>query len=64
LTDAIADLIGHVPTHGLRFDGDRYDCGQPLGFLAANMAYALDTSNTDDKQDLLQMMRQVVEKFS
>ena len=64
LTDAIADLIGDVPTHGLRFDGDRYDCGQPHGFLAANMAYALGTSNSDDKQDLLKMMRQVVEKFS
>ena len=40
ITDAMADLIGTCPLHGLRFKGTRYDCGNKAGFLAANLAYA------------------------
>ena len=42
LTDAMARMIGDTPFHGLRFDGERYDCGDKLGFLQANIAFALD----------------------
>ncbi|MDX2204991.1 MAG: UTP--glucose-1-phosphate uridylyltransferase, partial [Hyphomicrobiaceae bacterium] len=28
--------------HAVRFDGTIYDCGAKVGFLAANIAYALD----------------------
>ncbi|MBU0859854.1 MAG: UTP--glucose-1-phosphate uridylyltransferase [Alphaproteobacteria bacterium] len=42
LTDAMAKLIGKQPFHGLRFDGVRYDCGGRLGFLEANIAFALN----------------------
>lgn len=42
LTDAMAKLIGNQPFHGFQFDGVRYDCGDKVGFLAANVAYALD----------------------
>lgn len=42
LTDAMAEVIGHQPFHGLRFKGKRYDCGDKLGFLQANIAFALD----------------------
>lgn len=41
LTDAMARLIGQQPFHGFRFDGVRYDCGSRLGFLEANIAFAL-----------------------
>jgi len=41
LTDAMARLIGDMPFHGLRFEGTRFDCGDKLGFLEANIAYAL-----------------------
>ena len=41
LTDAMAGLIGGAPFHGLRFDGRRFDCGDKVGFLEANIAYAL-----------------------
>ena len=41
LTDAIAQLIGPMPFHGMRFDGTRYDCGNKAGFVAANLAFAL-----------------------
>jgi UTP--glucose-1-phosphate uridylyltransferase len=42
ITDAIAKTIGDVPCHGLRFQGRRFDCGNKLGFIAANVAFALD----------------------
>jgi len=41
LTDAMARLIGAQPFHGLRFEGRRFDCGDKVGFLEANIAYAL-----------------------
>ncbi len=41
LTDAMARMIGTGPFHGLRFEGVRYDCGNKVEFLAANVAYAL-----------------------
>ncbi|MBU6497378.1 MAG: UTP--glucose-1-phosphate uridylyltransferase GalU [Rhodospirillales bacterium] len=41
LTDAMAKLIGHVPFHGLRFEGRRFDCGDKVGFLEAQIAFAL-----------------------
>ena len=30
------------PFHAVRFDGDIYDTGSKIGFLTANIAYALD----------------------
>ena len=41
LTDALARMIGRYPFHGLRFDGERFDCGDKVGFLQANLAFAL-----------------------
>ncbi|MFZ4763206.1 MAG: UTP--glucose-1-phosphate uridylyltransferase GalU [Alphaproteobacteria bacterium] len=41
ITDAMARLIGKQAFHGLRFSGVRYDCGDKLGFLQANIAFAL-----------------------
>ncbi|MDB5393562.1 MAG: galU [Rhodospirillales bacterium] len=41
LTDAMAKLIDSQPFHGFRFDGKRYDCGDKVGFLEANIAFAL-----------------------
>ena len=41
LTDALARLIGRAPFHGLRFAGERFDCGDKVGFLEANVAFAL-----------------------
>ncbi|MDE1173267.1 MAG: UTP--glucose-1-phosphate uridylyltransferase GalU [Parvibaculaceae bacterium] len=41
LTDGMAQLIGGEPFHGLRFKGTRYDCGDKVGFLHANVAYGL-----------------------
>ena len=41
LTDAMAKLIGKQPFFASRFDGKSYDSGSRLGFIAANIAYAL-----------------------
>lgn len=42
LTDAMAATIGSVPFHAVRFEGTRFDCGDKAGYLAANIAYALE----------------------
>jgi UTP--glucose-1-phosphate uridylyltransferase len=42
LTDAMITLAKRAPFYGFKFDGRTYDCGSKLGFLAANVAYALD----------------------
>jgi UTP--glucose-1-phosphate uridylyltransferase len=41
LTDALAKQIGKAPFKGLRFSGERFDCGSKLGFLQANIAFGL-----------------------
>jgi UTP--glucose-1-phosphate uridylyltransferase len=42
LTDAMQALAKQQPFHAVRFDGTIYDCGSKVGFLVANIAYALD----------------------
>jgi UTP--glucose-1-phosphate uridylyltransferase len=42
LTDAMIRLAARQSFHAVRFDGDIYDCGSKVGFLAANIAYGLD----------------------
>jgi UTP--glucose-1-phosphate uridylyltransferase len=49
LTDAMAQLIGTQPFHGYRFEGKRYDCGDKVGFLEANIAFALRRPDIGDK---------------
>lgn len=49
LTDGMSHLIGTQPFHGLRFEGTRYDCGDKIGFLAANIAYALSRPDIAEK---------------
>src|SRR5881394_3582374 len=42
LTDAMAKLIGQQPSHALKVKALRYDCGDPAGFVIANLAMALE----------------------
>ena len=42
LTDAMIALAKKQTFYGLKFAGDSFDCGSKIGFLAANVAYALD----------------------
>jgi UTP--glucose-1-phosphate uridylyltransferase len=41
LTDSMAKLVDNQAFHGLRFEGTRYDCGNKVGFIEANVAFAL-----------------------
>ena len=49
LTDAIADLLADEPVHAFPFDGIRYDCGSKLGYLKANVEYALRHPEIGDR---------------
>jgi UTP--glucose-1-phosphate uridylyltransferase len=41
LTDALIELTKTQPVYGFEFPGDRYDAGDKLGHLIANVVYAL-----------------------
>jgi UTP--glucose-1-phosphate uridylyltransferase len=41
LTDAMIALAAKQPFYGLKFEGRSFDCGSKIGFLAANVSYAL-----------------------
>jgi UTP--glucose-1-phosphate uridylyltransferase len=42
LTDAMIELAKSQPFYGLQFEGRSFDCGSKVGFLAANISYALE----------------------
>ena len=42
ITDAMIALAKTQPFYGLKFAGESFDCGSKIGFLTANIAYALD----------------------
>ena len=42
LTDAMLALSQTQPFYGLKFAGRSFDCGSKIGFLTANVAYALE----------------------
>ena len=46
LTDAIADLLAESPVYAYPFAGERYDCGNKLGYLKAIVAYGLCNADT------------------
>ena len=48
LTDGMAKLIGTQPFHGLRYEGRRFDCGDKVGFLEAQIAFALKRPDLAD----------------
>ena len=41
ITDAIRVLLDSQPVYGVLFEGNRYDCGNKLGFLEGTVALAL-----------------------
>ena len=48
LTDGMARLIGEQPFYGLRYEGRRFDCGDKIGFLEAQIAFALKRPDLAD----------------
>ena len=54
LTDAMARTLDRVDFHGLRFEGERFDCGDKAGYLEANVAFALaDPELAEQAQEIL-----------
>jgi UDP-glucose pyrophosphorylase len=58
LTDAIAKTIPETPFHGFRFEGIRFDCGNRLGYLEANIAFAMVRDDMKDR------VRLIIRKYS
>jgi UTP--glucose-1-phosphate uridylyltransferase len=57
LTDAMAKMIGHMPFHGLRYTGTRFDCGDKVGFIEATVAHALK------RPDMAERVREMLRKY-
>ena len=58
LTDAMAKMIGDKPFHGLRFQGERFDCGDKLGWLHANLAFGLQ------REDMKQGVQSLINRYA
>ena len=52
LTDAFNPLMKQIPMYGLRFEGQRFDCGTKEGWLEANLAFGY--SRPDLRDHLIQ----------
>ena len=57
LTDGMIALSRLQPFHGVRFDGRTHDCGSRIGFLTANIAFALE------REDLAPLLRAEARKL-
>jgi len=42
ITDAMIRLMARQRFHGIKYQGTTYDCGDKIGFLSANVAFALE----------------------
>ena len=49
LTDAIKSMLSSYPVFAYKFEGIRYDCGDKLGFIKANIEYALKSGIFGDE---------------
>jgi UTP--glucose-1-phosphate uridylyltransferase len=52
LTDAMRNLLVKQDFWAKKFTGKRYDCGNPLGLLAANLAYGYEQNKFEVKEIL------------
>ena len=64
LTDAMISLGKSQPYYGVKFDGRSFDCGSKVGFLTANVAYALARPDLAPafRQVLREMLRSTVQQ--
>ena len=58
LTDAISSQLEKVPCLGYRIKNERFDCGSKLGFLQANVSFALDRK--DLNSDLNNWLKTII----
>ncbi|MEE9336343.1 MAG: UTP--glucose-1-phosphate uridylyltransferase GalU [Granulosicoccaceae bacterium] len=60
LTDAIAELLTEQRVLSYNFDGVRFDCGSKLGYLKAQVEFALEHEEVGD--DFREYMLQIAER--
>jgi len=58
LTDSMIALLQEQDFFAYRFKGTTYDCGDKIGYLAANLAYALD------REDIAPAFRPILQDFA
>ena len=58
ITDAMARMIDEVPLLGVRIEGRTFDCGDKIGYIEANMAFALE------RKDLNSAVRQIINAYA
>ena len=58
LTDAISSQLDRVPCLGYRIKNERFDCGSKLGFLQANISFALNRK--DLNSDLRNWLKTII----
>ena len=59
LTDAMIKLIGEQQFFGMHYEGRTYDTGSKIGFLSANIAYALERADLAEplKAEIARLLR-------
>jgi UTP--glucose-1-phosphate uridylyltransferase len=62
LTDAMCSLLKRQNFHAVKFDGISFDCGSHVGFLTANMAFAL--ANPAIRNEYAREIRKLMEDLS
>lgn len=60
ITDAMIRLMQDRPFYGFMFEGTTFDCGSKVGFLAANIAFALE--RPDIGPDIRQTLRDLLDR--
>lgn len=60
LTDAMESMLKKQDFYGLKFNEDRFDCGSVLGYLSANIFYALK----NDKEKVKEIINNFYEKIN
>jgi UTP--glucose-1-phosphate uridylyltransferase len=60
LTDSMIRLMKQQPFFGMKYQGKTYDTGSKIGFLMANVAYALEREelSAEFRQELEALLRQ------
>jgi len=61
LTDAMKTLLKEQPIYGYKFNGQRFDCGDKVGFQMANLAFALE--RPDMRNRLIKFIKKIQKDF-
>jgi UTP--glucose-1-phosphate uridylyltransferase len=60
LTDALTEMLKTNKAYGFQFESDRFDCGNVLGFIEANIAFAL--ANEKIGADVMKILEKYTKK--